>query len=120
MNTVQKAIELILHKGLRKYKPKNSNAGLRVISAQEPFEQKVLNGKKNKKGSIFITRKKEDLSAPFGTRGVVLASEEAVLDHVGQASHWTPNVFNYGTYSENGLRTIVGHTEKTFSRLIAL
>ncbi|EJQ35993.1 hypothetical protein IEE_05513 [Bacillus cereus BAG5X1-1] len=117
MNTVQKAIELILHKGLRKYKPKNSNAGLRVINAQEPFEQKVLNGKKNKKGSIFITRKKEDLSAPFGTRGVVLASEEAVLDHVGQASHWTPNVFNYGTYSQNGLRTIVGHTEKNLQQI---
>ena len=82
MNTVQKAIELILHKGLRKYKSKNSKAGLVSIANQEKFESKVLNGKKNKKGSVFITRKKEDLSAKFGTRGVVLSSEEAVLDHV--------------------------------------
>ncbi|WP_377863368.1 replication initiation protein RepS [Bacillus sp. R86525] len=117
MNTVQSAIELILHKGLRKYKSKNSKAGLVSIANQEKFESKVLNGKKNKKGSIFITRKKEDLSAKFGTRGVVLSSEEAVLDHVGQASHWTPNVYNFGTYGENGLRTIVGHTEKNLQQI---
>lgn len=117
MNTVQKAINLILHNGVRKYKSKNSQAALVSIATQEKFEKKILNGKKNKKGSIFITRKKEDLSAKFGTRGVVLSSEEAVLDHVGQASHWTPNVYNYGTYSENGLRTIVGHTEKNLQQI---
>ncbi|SMD70806.1 hypothetical protein BACERE00176_00150 [Bacillus paranthracis] len=117
MNTVQKAINLILHKGLRKYKSKNSKAALVSITNQEKFEDKMLNGKKNKKGSIFITRKKADLSAPFGTRGVVLTSEEATLDHVGQASHWTPNVYNFGTYSENGLRTIVGHTEKNLQQI---
>ncbi|PEF45171.1 replication initiation protein [Bacillus cereus] len=117
MNTVQKAIELILHKGLRKYKSLNSKAGLIAINEQEPFEKRMLNGKKNKKGSIFITRKKADLSAPFGTRGVVLSSEEAVLDHVGQASHWTPNVFNFGTYSKKGLRTIAGHTEKNLQQI---
>ncbi|MDR4248528.1 replication initiation protein, partial [Bacillus thuringiensis] len=93
-----------LHKGLRKYKSKNSKAGLVSIATQEKFESKVLNGKKNKKGSVFITRKKEDLSAKFGTRGVVLSSEKAVLDHVGQASHGTPNGNNFGTYGENGLR----------------
>ncbi|TXR95384.1 replication initiation protein [Bacillus sp. SH7-1] len=117
MNTVQKAINLILHNGVRKYKHQNSNAALVSIAAQEKFEKKILNGKKNKKGSIFITRKKEDLSAKFGTRGVVLTSEEAVLDHVGQASHWTPNVYNFGTYSENRLRTIVGHTEKNLQQI---
>ncbi len=117
MNTVQSAIELILHKGLRKYKSKNSKAGLVSIANQEEFESKVLNGKKNKKGSIFITRKKEDLSAKFGTRGIVLSSEEAILDHIGQASHWTPNVYNFGTYSKKGLRTVVGHTEKNLQQI---
>uniref|UniRef100_UPI003F492054 primase C-terminal domain-containing protein n=1 Tax=Bacillus multifaciens TaxID=3068506 RepID=UPI003F492054 len=117
MNTVQKAIQLILHSGLRKYKYQNSKAGIISIAEQEKFEKKVLNGKKNKKGSIFITRRKEDLSAKFGTRGVVLSSEEAVLDHVGQASHWTPNVYNYGTYSENGLHVIVGHKEKNLQQI---
>ncbi|MFT4139834.1 MAG: primase C-terminal domain-containing protein [Bacillus sp. (in: firmicutes)] len=117
MNRVQSAIELILHKGLRKYKSKNSKAALVSITKQEKFESKFLNGKKNKKGSIFITRKKEDLSSKFGTRGVVLSSEEAVMNHVGQASHWTPNVYNFGTYSERGLRTIVGHTEKNLQQI---
>ncbi|PGZ57368.1 replication initiation protein [Bacillus cereus] len=117
MNTVQKAIQLILHNGQRKYKYKNSKAGLVAVNGQEQFEKKMLNGKKNKKGSIFITRNKDDLSASFGTRGVVLASEEAVLDHVGLASHWTPNVYNYGTYSKRGLNTIVGHTEKNLQQI---
>lgn len=117
MNTVQKAIQLILHKGLRKYKAKNSKAELVAIRTQEKFEGKVWNGKKNKKGSIFIVRKKEDLSKKFGTRGVVLSSEEAVLDHVGQASHWTPNVYNFGTYSGKGIRTIVGHMEKNLQQI---
>lgn len=117
MNTVQRAIELILHTGIRKYKSKNSKAALLSIAKQEKFESKFLNGKKNKKGSIFLTRKKEDLSAKFGTRGVVLSSEEAVLDHIGQASHWTPNVYNFGTYSKKGLRTIVGHTEKNLQQI---
>ncbi|MBE7106160.1 replication initiation protein [Bacillus cereus] len=117
MNTVEKAIELILHNGVRKYKAKNSKASLVALKGIEKFEERIVNGKKNKRGSIFITRKKEDLSADFGTRGVVLTSEEAVLDHVGQASHWTPNVYNFGTYSKSGLRTITGHSEKNLQQI---
>lgn len=117
MNTVQKAIDLILHNGLRKNKVKNSKASLVALKGIEKLEEKIVNGKKNKRGAIFITRKKEDLSANFGTRGVVLTSEEAVLDHVGQASHWTPNVYNFGTYSKTGLRTITGHSEKNLQQI---
>ena len=53
MNTVQKAINLILHKGLRKYKSKNSKAALVSITNQEKFEYKMLNGKKNKKDLFY-------------------------------------------------------------------
>ncbi len=59
MNTVQSAIELILHKGLRKYKSKNSKAGLVSIANQEKFESKVLNGKKNKKDQFLLLVKKK-------------------------------------------------------------
>lgn len=117
MNTVQRAIQLTLHNGIRKYKVKNSKASLVALKEMKNLDEKIVNGKKNKRGSIFITRKKEDLSADYGTRGVVLTSEEAVLDHVGQASHWTPNVYNFGTYSKNGLRTITGHAEKNLQQI---
>ncbi|PGZ25360.1 replication initiation protein [Bacillus anthracis] len=117
MNTVQRAIQLTLHNGVRKYKMKNSKASLVTLNEMKNLDEKIVNGKKNKRGSIFITRKKEDLSADFGTRGVILTSEEAVLDHVGQASHWTPNVYNFGTYNKNGLRTIIGHAEKNLQQI---
>ncbi|MEH7081054.1 replication initiation protein, partial [Bacillus velezensis] len=59
---------------------------------QEKLDSQNKKNKKQKQGSIFITRSKEHLSVS-GTVGVVLSSEEAVLDHIGQATHWTPNVY---------------------------
>lgn len=116
MNQVQKAIELVMHGGLRKYKAKNSSAVLSMRVARESKEARIIDGKKNKRGSIFITRTKENLSGAGGTRGVVLSSEEAVLDHVGQATHWTPNVFNFGTYVNNS-SIIKGHEEKNLQQI---
>ncbi|WP_225368100.1 primase C-terminal domain-containing protein [Lacticaseibacillus paracasei] len=51
-------------------------------------------------------------------QGVVMTSQEAVLDADG-ASHWTPNVFRYGTYERRGAKfgTIRGHVEKNLKAI---
>lgn len=60
-------------------------------------------------GAVFVTRSKADLSV---AHGLVVTSREAVCDQIG-ASHWTPNVFRYGTYAARGeqFSVIKGHTE---------
>lgn len=64
---------------------------------------------KRQKGAIFITRTKQDLRE---AHGLVATSREAVFDNIG-ASHWTPNVYRYGTYAARGKQfaIIKGHVE---------
>lgn len=113
-NVTSKAIQMVLKNGLKKYKVKNSKATI-VSLVNEQKRDSEIKKKKDKKGSIFITRKKEHLSLS-GSVGVVLASEEAVLDHIGHATHWTPNVFNYGTYVK-GTKILKGHEEKNLQQI---
>ena len=58
----------------------------------------VPDGMARKSGAVFVCWSKDLLRA---AQGVVMTSQEAVLDADG-ASHWTPNVFRYGTYERRG------------------
>lgn len=62
-----------------------------------------------KPGAIFVVRTKPDLEK---AHGIVMTSVEATVDSLG-ASHWTPNIFRYGTYANKSDRykLIKGHTE---------
>ncbi len=115
-NVANKAIEMILHNGLRKYKVKNSNENIHILEEAKKLDSKNGNTK-NKKGSIFITRSKEHLSTSIGTVGVVLTSQEAAFEHIGKVSHWTPNVFNYGTYVNNNKTVVKGHEERNLQQV---
>ncbi|WP_243681984.1 hypothetical protein [Lacticaseibacillus manihotivorans] len=70
--------------------------------------QNVPSGNPRKPGAVFVTWSKDMLRA---AKGVVMTSTEAVTDSTG-ASHWTPNVFRFGTYSNRGPRfgTFEGHS----------
>ncbi|MGE7854419.1 primase C-terminal domain-containing protein [Bacillus paramycoides] len=110
MDTAQQAIELILHDGLRKYKYKNSRASISMLDSQDTSI-------KMDDRFVFITRTKEDLTNSYGTKGVVLTSQETVLDHIGQATHWTPNVFRVGTYIDRSRKIIKGHEERNLKQI---
>ncbi len=110
MDKAQQAIELILHNGLRKYKYKNSRASVAMLDSQDTSIK--MNDR-----FVFITRTKEDLTHDYGTKGVVLTSQEAVLDHIGQATHWTPNVFRVGTYFDRNRKVIQGHEERNLKQI---
>lgn len=110
MDKAQQAIELILHNGLRKYKYKNSRASVAMLDSQDTSIK--MNDR-----FVFITRTKENLTHNYGTKGVVLTSQEAVLDHIGQATHWTPNVFRVGTYFDRNRKVIQGHEERNLKQI---
>ncbi|WP_125582674.1 primase C-terminal domain-containing protein [Lacticaseibacillus suibinensis] len=75
----------------------------------------VADGMARKSGAVFVCWSKDLLRA---AQGVVMTSQEAVLDADG-ASHWTPNVFRYGTYERRGAKfgTIRGHVEKNLKAI---
>ncbi|MFD1441667.1 primase C-terminal domain-containing protein [Lacticaseibacillus hegangensis] len=87
-----------------------------TLSARR-YKQSALvpDGSPRKSGAVFVCWTKDLLRA---AQGVVMTSQEAVVDAEG-ASHWTPNVFRYGTYERRGSKfgTICGHQEKNLKAI---
>lgn len=94
MYQAKEALELITHGGLRKYKYINSNLKPAGLSEEN-------------KGAVFGYRNKELM---IQGRGIVITSEEALVDNKDQLTHWTPNVFCFGTY-DNSRQFVKGHSE---------
>lgn len=91
---------LILKDGLRKYKYKNSK--LKPACSSE-----------GNKGAIFGYRSKDLM---IQGRGIVITSEEALIENEDQFTHWTPNVFSYGTYT-NDRQFVKGHSENNLRQI---
>ncbi|WP_317913390.1 primase C-terminal domain-containing protein [Carnobacterium maltaromaticum] len=98
-----KVQELILNGGLKRYKVKNSKYN--SLNFQED---------KNKKGAIFGFRTKENMQA---ARGIVLTSLEALEENRDQFTHWTPNIFSYGGYTDETRLYVKGHKEYNLSQI---
>lgn len=92
--------KMILKDGLRQFKFKNSQ--YKTI----PFEEQ--------KGAIFGYRSKKHM---ISGRGVVLTSLEATEDNQKIFTHWTPNVYRYGTYSQIKPRITQGHNETNLRQI---
>lgn len=105
MSLSKDLIELILHDGLAQAKYKNS----KLVVLDQTLEVRPH-------GAVFLTRTKQNLSE---ARGFIATSQEAVIDNMG-CSHWTPNIFRYGTYSDDVRKTIVGHSEKNLKQINTL
>ena len=85
---------MILKDGLRNFKFKNSKY------QDASFEEQ--------KGSIFGYRNKKNM---VSGRGLVLTSLEAIEENKTLFSHWTPNIYRYGTYTQIKPRVTQGHSE---------
>ncbi|OTN92892.1 primase C-terminal domain-containing protein, partial [Enterococcus faecium] len=92
----------LLKDGLRTYKYKNSL--LKPIGYVE----------KEKKGSIFIYYSKAALSV---SRGIVITSLEAIEEQADTITHWTPNVYRYGQYTDTRRLIVKGHFEKNLRQI---
>ncbi|MDA9472038.1 primase C-terminal domain-containing protein [Enterococcus sp. 5H] len=95
-------ISMITKGGIRKYKFKNSKI--------RPFNTKP----EGNKGAVFGFRTKPNMIA---SRGIVLTSEEALWENGDCLSHWTPNVYSYGTYADEGRTIVKGHSEKNLKQI---
>ncbi|MGG5378574.1 hypothetical protein IGI61_002530, partial [Enterococcus sp. DIV0719d] len=92
----------ILKNGLRAYKYRNST--------MKPAGH--IDSSRN--GAIFAYRSKQLMNAG---RGIVITSEEAVLENEQKLTHWTPNTYRYGTYADNDRMIVKGHSEKNLSQI---
>ncbi len=93
---------LFMQTGLRTYKAKNSQL------------RHITDTPETNKGAIFGFRTKEQMIAG---RGVVLTSEEALVENTDKFTHWTPNVYRYGTYADKNRNYTVGHSEKNLRQI---
>lgn len=108
METAQQAIDLILHQGLRETKARHSN----VLKLE-----KTIPGQQNKQGAIAMYRSKAQMAKSWGT---IYTSKEAVYDNYTNSTHWTPNVFNYLTYTDAAKHYVKGAKEQNLSQINAL
>ena len=92
---------LFLKNGLMEYKYKNSKKK-KIIDLEEV------------KGSIFVFRNKKDMSF---SKGIVLTSKEALKENENSISHWTPNVFCYGSYADKHRKITKGHSENNLRQI---
>ena len=97
-----KCLSIITKDGLRTQKFKNSH--LQLISSAE----------EGRRGSVFAYRSKANM---VKARGVVLTSVESLLENQDQFTHWTPNVYCYGSYSDAGRRITRGHSEDNLRQI---
>lgn len=93
---------LILKDGLRNYKFRNSH--LKPISSVE----------EGKRGAIFTYRSKAHM---IKARGLVLTSMEAIKENQDGFTHWTPNVYRFGSYSDSRRQITRGHTEENLRQI---
>lgn len=93
---------LILKDGLRQTKFKSSH--MKLVSSVE----------EGKRGAIFAYRFKANM---IKARVVVLTSLEAVLENQDSFTHWTPNAYQYGTYSDDKRQITCGHTEDNLRQI---
>ena len=93
---------LILKDGLRNYKFKNSH--LKPVSSVE----------EGNRGAIFGYRTKEKMRK---ARGVVLTSRESISENEDSFTHWTPNVYRFGSYSDPKRQITRGHSEDNLRQI---
>lgn len=99
---IEMIYSLILKNGLRQTKFKNSH--LKPVSSAE----------EGNKGAIFGFRTKANMTK---ARGIVLTSLEAVLENQNNFTHWTPNAYRYGTYSDDKHQFTKGHAEDNLRQI---
>ena len=93
---------LILKDGLRQTKFTNSHL------------KPVLSAEKGKRGAIFGFRTKANM---VKARGLVLTSIEAIEENQDHFTHWTPNVYRFGAYSDDKRRVTRGHSEDNLRQI---
>lgn len=98
-----KIFDCILKNGINQYKIKNSSQTLSFFEKQDI-----------KQGSIFVFRSKEQMSQ---AKGFVITSQEALWENQYDLTHWTPNVYSWGAYTDKERKVIRGHFNENLKQI---
>ncbi len=109
MNLVE-VFDTLLPKGLLTYKKIGSKASLPKRVAAEKQD------KQNRQGVLFAVREKAHF-ANGQVKGYILTSKESLLEDAGALSHFTPNVYRFGTYSDEARTMIKGFSEENLQQI---
>ncbi|MER1987412.1 MAG: primase C-terminal domain-containing protein [Solibacillus sp.] len=109
MNLVE-LFDTLLPKGLLTYKKIGSKASLPKQLAAQKLDQQ------SRQGVVFAVREKAHF-ANGQVKGYILTSKESLLEDAGALSHFTPNVYRYGTYSDEARNFIKGFSEDNLQQI---
>ena len=110
MHMLQQLFDVLLPKGLLTYKKVGSNASLPNRLAAEKNERE------NRQGVLFVVRDKAHF-ANGHVKGYIITSKESLLANVDALTHFTPNVYRYGTYSDEKRLFIKGFSEDNLQQI---
>ncbi|MBC2137507.1 plasmid replication protein [Listeria innocua] len=111
--TYSAVISSVVKEGITAFRKRNSRGVLAIQNHFAALEAK--NG--HKKGVQFVVRQKENLQREKGVRGFIVTSQEALISEANKISHWTPNIFRYGTYSDQQRKFVKGHSEDNLQQI---
>lgn len=111
--TYSAVINTVVHEGLTAYRKRNSQG---VMAVRDHFAA-IEAASENRKGVQFVVREKSHLQTSRGVRGFIVTSQEALIAEADQISHWTPNTYRVGTYSDQHRNYIKGHEEKNLQQI---
>jgi len=110
MQVLENLFDVLLSKGLLTYKKTGSKSSLPNRVAAEKLD------KKNRQGVVFAVRNKAHFTSN-GVKGYILTSKESLLEDVNTLTHFTPNVYRYGTYTDESRTFIKGFTEENLQQI---
>ncbi|EAG9355052.1 plasmid replication protein [Listeria monocytogenes] len=111
--TYSAVISTVVKEGITAFRKRKSSG---VLSIQKHFaEMEATNN--HRKGVQFVVRQKEDLQRSSGVRGFIVTSQEALIQEANKISHWTPNIYRWGTYSDQQRKFIKGHSEDNLQQI---
>lgn len=108
---IEDIVRSVLKDGLRSYRKIGSRASLPVRIMAEKEEGAI-----REHNAVFVIHGKERFEQD-AVCGVIMTSYEALLSNSAGVSHWTPNPYMYGTYTDSARTFIKGHEEKNLRQI---
>lgn len=106
MDSISKIYDFILHGSIEKYKFNNSKA-----TDLEKANFKAIQARNWRSARIAVTPNKDILKEGLG---LIIASEEALVQYGHKFSHWTPNPYNYLSKETSNITNV--NTYKVLNR----
>lgn len=111
--TYSAVISTVVKEGITAFRKRKSSG---VLSIQKHFAEKEA-AHNHRKGVQFVVRQKEDLQRSNGVRGFIVTSQEALIQEANKITHWTPNSYRWGTYSDQQRKFVKGHAEDNLQQI---